>query len=257
MNPSIQTSMRTDQVQLVDGRARVQLNGESKELEVRELPEPFVRWQLDYKRRIYDAIEQDEYIAFNAAHLPVVGTWHRDSTVPNLANKGVGFTPKDEYVEHYLDLVESAIEEIGKLPTHAVDETRSLRLATARELYDHPEHIDWRRLGLLEIFEGTTFRNLARNPLASVLWTGNSPVFISFQVDCVVEIMTAEDPRYRFCWAMRRLFEYEPFHVVQTVFPYSYCFWVVNYADKTPKRRYPHGKEGGGPQSGHATHPSR
>jgi hypothetical protein len=45
--------MRTDQVQLVDGRARVQLNGESKELEVRELPEPFVRWQLDYKRRIY------------------------------------------------------------------------------------------------------------------------------------------------------------------------------------------------------------
>jgi hypothetical protein len=245
MNPSTHTSDPTSRVELVEGRARARLNGELKEFEVAELPEPFVRWQLDYKRRIYDAIEKDEYIAFNAAHLPVVGTWNRESTVPNLANKGVGFTPKDEYIEHYVDLVERAVDEISGLPTHAVDETRSLRLATARELYGHPEHIDWRRLGLLEIFEGTTFRNLTRNPLASVLWTGNSPVFISFQVDCVVEIMTPEDPRYRFCWAMRRLFEYEPFHVVQTLFPYSYCFWVVNYADKTPKRRYPHAKDGG------------
>jgi hypothetical protein len=64
-------------------------------------------------------------------------------------------------------------------------------------------------------------------------------VFVSFQADCVVEIMTPDDPRYRFAWAMRRLFEYEPFHVVQTMYPYSYCFWIVGYKDKTPKRRYP------------------
>jgi len=107
-----------------------------------------------------------------------------------------------------------------------------------REFYNHPEHIDWRRLGLLEIFEGTTLRNLMERPLASVLWTGNSPVFVSFQVDCVVELITPEHPRYRFSWAMRRLFEYEPFHVVQTMFPYAYTFWVCDWRDKTPKRRY-------------------
>ena len=44
--------------------------------------------------------------------------------------------------------------------------------------------------------------------------------------------------RYRFSWAMRRLFEYEPFHVVQTIFPYAYTFWVVGSHDKTPKRRH-------------------
>ena len=38
---------------------------------------------------------------------------------------------------------------------------------------------------------------------------------------------------------MRRLFEYEPFHVVQTIYPYSYCFWIYRWKDKTPKRRYP------------------
>jgi len=231
-------------VQVADGIARVYVTGGGgRDMEVKELPERFVRWQLDYKHGIYDAIERDEYIAFNAGHLPVVATWSAASLTPNLANKGIGFTPKDEFIDHYLSVVEGAVEEIVKLPPHAVNETRDLRLAAAREFYAHPEHVDWRRLGLLEIFEGGTFRNLSKNPFASVLWTGNSPVFVSYQVDCVVEIMKPEDPRYRFAWAMRRLFEYEPFHVVQTMYPYSYCFWVVDHADKTPKRRYP-GKRG-------------
>jgi hypothetical protein len=229
----------TEQIQIANNVAQVNTNGQSRQLKIRELPEKFIRWQLDYKNRIYDAIEKDEYIAFNAGHLPVVGTWNNDALFPNLANKGIGFTPKDEYIGHYLELVESAVEKISKLPPHAVNETRDLRISTAREFYANPDHIDWRRLGLLEIFEGTTYKNLTKNPMASVLWTGNSPVFVSFQVDCVVEIITTEDPRYRFSWAMRRLFEYEPFHVVQTMFPYAYCFWVYSYTDKTPKRRYP------------------
>lgn len=229
----------TEKVQVRNGIATIRHAGKTTELPIQELPEKFIQWQLDYKHSVYDAIERDEYVAFNAGHLPVVGTWAEDSIVPNLANKGVGFTPKDEYLDHYLKIVESAVDEIAKLPPHAVNDTRELRIAAAREVYKHPEHIDWRRLGLLEIFEGSTFHNLVANPMASVLWTGNAPVFVSFQVDCVVEIITPEDPRYRFSWAMRRLFEYEPFHVVQTIYPYSYCFWVFASKDKTPKRRYP------------------
>lgn len=232
-----QTKLAT--VTFANGIASVESDGDVQEYAVKELPDKFVRWQLDYKHSVYDAIERDEYIAFNAGHLPVVGTWTKEAPFPNLANKGVGFTPKDEYIDHYLKLVEDAVAQIEDLPPHAVDQTRDLRISTAREFYKHPEHIDWRRLGLLEIFEGSTLNNLRENPFASVLWTGNSPVFVSFQVDCVVEIITPEDPRYRFAWAMRRLFEYEPFHVVQTMYPYSYCFWVYDYTNKTPKRRYP------------------
>jgi len=234
-----ETDTLMQQVQVTNGKAQLNKNGQISEFEIKELPQKFIRWQVDYKNSIYDSIERDEYVAFNAGHLPVVGTWNSDSQVPNLANKGVGFTPKDEYLDYYLKLVEGAVEQIQKLPPHAVNDTRELRIKTAREFYAHPDHIDWRRLGLLEIFEGSTFRNLSANPLASVLWTGNSPIFVSYQVDCVVEIITPEDPRYRFSWAMRRLFEYEPFHVVQTMYPYSYCFWVYNYKDKTPIRRYP------------------
>jgi hypothetical protein len=226
------------QVEISGDVARVQTDGDVSELEIKELPENFVRWQLDYKRGIYDAIEKNEYVAFNAGHLPVVGTWSADSAFPNLANKGVGFTPKDEHIDHYLAIVEGAVSEIEKLPPQAVNDTRSLRVAAAREVYAHPEHIDWRRLALLEIFEGGTFKNLCRNPRAAVLWTGDSPVFVSFQVDCLVEVITPEHPRYRFAWAMRRLFEYEPFHIVQTIFPYAYTLWVHDWKEKTPKRRY-------------------
>jgi len=225
-------------VEVAGSVARVRTNGDVSELEIKELPESFVRWQLDYKHGIYDAIERDEYVRFNAGHLPVVGTWGEESTFPNLANKGIGFTPKDEHIDHYLSVIERAVAEIEKLPPHAVDDTRRMRVAAAREFYAHPEHIDWRRLALLEIFEGGTFRNLTRNPRAAVLWTGDSPVFMSFQVDCVVEVITPEHPRYRFAWAMRRLFEYEPFHVVQTLFPYAYTLWVHDWKEKTPKRRY-------------------
>ena len=207
----------TQRVQVVNGKAKVNQNGGTREFEIKQLPNKFIRWQLEYKHRIYDAIEKDSYVAFNAGHLPVVGTWNSESLVPNLANKGVGFTPKDEYLDHYLAIIENAVEEIIKLPPHAVNDTRDLRISAAREFYSNPDHIDFRRIGLLEIFEGSTFNNLSTNPFASVLWTGNSPVFVSFQIDCVVEMMTPEDPRYRFSWAMRRLFEYEPFHVVQIV----------------------------------------
>ena len=181
-------------MEIVGEVARLVENGDVvRELAIQELPQTFIQWQLDYKRRVYDAIEKDEYIAFNAGHLPVVATMNDEGLIPNLANKGVGFTPKDEYIEHYVKLVEDAVDQIIKLPPHAVDETRALRIATAREFYKHPEHIDWRRLGLLEIFEGETYRNLTKRPVASVLWTGDSPVFVSFQVDCAVEIIPKED----------------------------------------------------------------
>lgn len=228
-----------NRVSVENNIATVCAGGGPVQVPVIELPDDFKRWQLDYKHGVYDAIEKNEYIAFNAGHLPVVGTWSEGQGFPNLANKGIGFTPKDEHIEHYLQLVEDAVAQIEELPPHAVNETRSLRVDTAREFYNHPDHIDWRRLGLLEIFEGTTLKNIRSNPFASVLWTGDSPTFTSYQVNCAVEIITPEDPRYRFSWAMRRLFEYEPFHVVQTIYPYSYCFWITGFKNKTPIRRYP------------------
>ena len=124
----------TKHVQVSNGTAHLRQDDTIREFEIVELPPKLIRWQLDYKLGIYDAIEKDQYIAFNAGHLPVVGTWDTESLVPNLANKGFGFTPKDEYIDRYLDLVDSAVAQIEKLPSHAVNDTRALRLATAPSL---------------------------------------------------------------------------------------------------------------------------
>ena len=59
------------QVIVSDGLARVRTNGQVREYRIKELPESFIRWQLDYKQRVYNAIEHDQYVAFNAGHLPL------------------------------------------------------------------------------------------------------------------------------------------------------------------------------------------
>ena len=95
-NVDVRAGQRTE---IVGGKARLVDNGEViREFEIQELPQNFIQWQLDYKRRVYEAIEKDEYIAFNAGHLPVVATLNDEGLIPNLANKGVGFTPKDEHI---------------------------------------------------------------------------------------------------------------------------------------------------------------
>ena len=50
-------------------------------------------------------------------------------------------------------------------------------------------------------------RILPESPTA-VRWIGDSPVFVPFQVDRVVEVITPEHPRYRLAWAMRGVLEW-------------------------------------------------
>ena len=103
-------------MEIVGGVARPVENGEViREFEIQELPQTFVQWQLDYKRGVYDAIDKDEYIAFNAGHLPVVATLNDEGLIPNLANKGIGFTPKDEHIEHYVKTIGNISRTIGNM----------------------------------------------------------------------------------------------------------------------------------------------
>ena len=63
---NIDSDTLKQQVQVVNGVAQINKNGTSREITTKELPEQFVRWQLDYKHNIYDAIEKDEYIAIDS-----------------------------------------------------------------------------------------------------------------------------------------------------------------------------------------------
>ncbi len=73
---SIEAERLYGQVTVADGVAHRNMEGAegTREFQLKELPEKFVKWQLDYKHQVYDAIERNDHVAFNAGHLPVVGT---------------------------------------------------------------------------------------------------------------------------------------------------------------------------------------
>ena len=203
-----------------------------------ELPQDFVAWQLDTRRAMFERIAQEDFIPSFGAHLPVLVTFNAQGDFPiHTANKGAGFTPKDEFLEYYVRLFQDALAHCAGKPQ---DETRAARLAAIRLFYDHPERMDLRRLGLLEIFQGQTYRNIQAEARVALHYTDIGPRYRSYQVNGWAEIIAPGDPRYDFIYAARQLFEYERFHIHQPGYPFGYVLWIAQVYDKSPH----HGRAG-------------
>lgn len=199
-----------------------------------ELPESFLGWLLEGRRAMFDQLEGRGTAPFFGTHLPVVVTKNRGEAFPfNTGNKGVGPVPAVPKVSQYCALYEETFARCQALDW---EESLPLRLAAVRRFIDGDD-VSSLALASLEIFEKTTFRNLCDFPLATLHYTGSGPVYKSFQVNAVVEILTPEEPYYRFAFWSRRLFEYDSFHITQTMFPYAYLFHPVEVREKTPRPR--------------------
>jgi hypothetical protein len=202
---------------------------------VRELPKKMVQWINDGRKTVYRQIsDMQPKINFFPGHLPVVTTFNAHTSFPfNSANKGVGFIPRAEYLEEYIQLFQQAINGgRSELWKKSIRE----RVAAASKFYFNRDIIDYRCLGTLEIFEKQTFANITEMPLASLLYTGTFPSYMSFQVNCGIEIIDKNDLRYMFIMLSRLLFEYDGFHITQNDYPYAYIFWVSEVIEKTPYR---------------------
>ncbi|MBI2325102.1 MAG: universal stress protein [Chloroflexi bacterium] len=207
-------------------------------LVVRPLPDEFVRWQLEARLATLDRIARGEHIPMFGAHLPVLVSHDPEGRFPaQTANKGVGFLPSDEWLAHYTNLFRDVLARSAGRPAET---SRAERILAIRLLYEHPERLDLRRLGLLEIFEGATFRNLRRDARATLHYTDSGPEYRSFQLNGCVAIAGPGDARYDLIVAARHLFEVEAFHIQQPAYPWAYVFSVVEVYDKTPR----HGRAG-------------
>ena len=211
-------------------------DGDERAYDLVELPEYFLRWQVATRERLYDRLEGGDDVAFMPPHLPVLATWergHGDRAV-NLATKGVALLPREDVLAEAVDLLEKTLGETAAGPR---DATLRRRLAAVRRIYEDVSRLDRHSLGGLEIFEGTSYRHLLRNPVASLLFVEQWPRYTSYQIDVVTEIVGDDDLRYRFLVAARRLFEGEKFHVFQKGYGKAYVFWVTNVREKTPRTR--------------------
>ncbi len=198
-----------------------------------ELPAKFIAWQIRSREELYEKLLRREPVQFLASHLPVLATLRPQGTV-NLATKGVGLVPKHEHIARYIDLFTRVLRESRAQPPQ---ETLAARIGAARELTRHPDYIDARRLGSLEIFEGETFRNIRSDPRIALLFTGTGPDYLSFQVEGIAQIVEPGQPVYEFLCASRLLFEHERFHIAQPAYPHAYELVVREVRDKTPHRR--------------------
>ena len=223
-------------VKVVGDSVLVDLEDNRVRLPLRSLPEDKIEWIEQGRRQAYDQLLNGggQVLKSAAYHLPMVTTYSAGATFPfNCCNKGVGYLPKDPYLEEFVEFFQDVHESTRGKPWR---ESLHDRLEAARRFYFDRDKIDYRAFATLEIFEKTTFANLHRSPLAGMLFTGDSPTFTSFQLNTVVEIIGQDDPRHTFIMLMRTLFESESFHIYQPQFPYAYIFWICEVKDKTPFR---------------------
>jgi nucleotide-binding universal stress UspA family protein/rubrerythrin len=198
------------------------------------LPEKFVDWIEQGRRSMYEKLQGKASPGFFTSHLPVMVTQSAGKAFPfNCGNKGVGYLPKPEYLDHFVRLFRDTIERTKGRPWQ---ESMAERIKAVSSFYFDREKVDYRALSSLEIFEKTTFANLTRLPLCALHYTGNGPDYVSFQVNCAVEIIGPDDPRHEFIKLARVMFEYDSFHIAQHEFPYAYVFWISEVSDKTPFR---------------------
>jgi nucleotide-binding universal stress UspA family protein/rubredoxin len=204
------------------------------DIPITALPERVIQWMEQGRRGIYDKLLNRGAPSFHASHLPVMVTQNEGGLMPfNCSNKGVGLLPKAEYLQHYLHLFRSTMERTKGKPWQ---ESLSERIKAVSKFYFNRDAIDYRALTTLEIFEKTTYQNLKKNPIAALHYTGNAPDYMSFQVDCAVEVIEPDDPRHEFIKLARVMFEFDSFHIAQHDFPHAYILWVNRVSDKTPFR---------------------
>ena len=128
------------------------------------LPNKFVEWIEQGRRSMYDKLQGKGQPGFFTSHLPVMVTQSAGQAFPfNCSNKGVGYLPKPQYLTEYIQLFRDTIE---STKGRSWQESMTERIKAVSSFYFDREKIDFRALSSLEIFEKTTFANLARNPMA-------------------------------------------------------------------------------------------
>jgi hypothetical protein len=214
----------------------VQVNGEMLQFRPQPLPQTFLEWQSHARLQMFEKLSQKGAGAVKTqpAHIAVMATMSYGQFPVNLASKGLGLLPAIDLVEQVTCDINAVRDETASLP---VEESLPRRVAVMRSFYEDIQNFDDTILGGLEIFEGQTASNLARDPRASLLYSGEAPAYPSFQFNGVVRRVEGDDIYFKFLLAARELFALDQFHIHQVQYPFGYLFHVVETKDKTPYPR--------------------
>ena len=222
----------------VEGNIVSIINKDSTKTEItcETFPQLFLEWQQKARTEMFSMLDHKGSHAVKSmpAHLPTLASISEGNYPINLSTRGIGVLPNETMLAEVTASFESTKKRTHDLPW---EESLQERVATAKDFYADVTHFNPFLLGGLEIFEGQTAINIAKNPFVSLLYTGEAPTFPSYQFNGVIQIVSGEDPYYKFLLAARELFAQDKFHIHQTNYPFGYLFYLDEIKDKTPFSR--------------------
>lgn len=227
--------IKNPNLSVLDSGIEFHRNGKVLRFRAQPLLDEFMKWQLQAREAIFEQMGRGKHPISFGAHLPVVATMSDSEPFSiHTANKGAGFVPEPSVLQQYVEQYEDCL---GRSQTMPLEESRAERIEVVRSFYRNVEDIDRRCFGLLEIFTGKTFDNIRKNPFVTLHFTDSGPLYRSYQINCIAEVILPDSLYYRFIYASRHLFEQERFHIQQPRYPFGYLFWVQQVHEKTPRQK--------------------
>lgn len=207
---------------------KVDIGTETIDIEIRELPEDFIEWQLEVRIESIKSIINGSFMGNFGPHLPALSTRSAKGDFPvNSAYKGVGLIPEEEYLDETIERFESAIEEYKD----NWEESKIERLNLLLEFYENRDKIDTCKLGSVEIYGKRTYENILKDRRVSLLFLDLTKGSLSYMVDAVAEVYEPGTRYYRLEKALHDIF-HKP--VDERTFFCAYIFHTSRVYDKTP-----------------------
>jgi len=117
------------------------------------------------------------------------------------------------------------------------EETLDERIDLYQKLMLDDTKIDRFRLGAVEMYGDKTYQNILRDPRVTLnlFWTDEEHSrALSYQINCVAEVIPPGDPFYRYMRLMRRLFSRTIIDIRSSQdYICAYKFWVCEAKDKS------------------------
>ncbi|MCS7175228.1 hypothetical protein [Pseudothermotoga sp.] len=211
----------------------VNVHGEEKCYKLHEMDEAFFNWQIQTRTKslkIFLGLEKG--VPNFSPHTVVMSTFSKEGEFPiNSCIKGLGLVPKQEYLE---ELANKAINLIEMARQKGVNETFKERVQFLLDLYEKPEIFDRRILSSIEMFYKNSYRNVLKDPRATLLFYDQMSGY-SVMFNVVVELVPRGDTFYKYVTAVHDLFHVpkDP-NVKIDRYEYVYRFWPIEAYDKTP-----------------------
>jgi len=234
----------------------------SREYPVQKLPDQFVAWQINTKKRLIEMTKESRNDALTldlihmismSAHIATFVTSNPSGRFPvTLSFKRVMLLPKKKYLEEVIHWQEKLLasmyrfdwnesESITHLEKRA-DSVSEERTKFFEYLYDE-ERIDFSALGILEIFQGRTLKNITEKPECAIQFLSAYNTYNmlgdeiqAFQINCIAEIVE-KGPFLEYLKNMKLLSDFYDTSFRQGRCEKGYICHVCEVYNKTPSPR--------------------